>query len=456
MSATLNTCLIIALIFFSCLYYGSTTLLGAVIIESVVAVLVLWWLVDLARQRQLSFMRTGIFFFFASFVGLCLFQLIPLPLPLIRLIGGHGANLYRQILPNNTLTTFKTLSICPNATVGDLMKFISYIGAFFLVVNRLELKRHFGWIINAIIFLGVIISVFGIVQKYSYKERVYWFDLPVAGIAPFGPFINRNNFSGYINMIIPLALGAFLSDASLSKKAIYGISAWIMVLALFLSSSRAGLLIFISVLLCMIVLSRMKESLKKRTRLLLVSFSLIFLFSFFHIDFKELWTRVTHIFTNEMLVVFGHGYSWRDILRICRDFPLFGTGLGTFGNISTMYKTTSVQVIFTYAHNDYFQLLSETGLAGFFCVSAAFILYSKKLIAAWLERRNIYAVAMVAGGICSIFGMLVYSLLDFNLHIPATALLFFVIMGLIFRMTWAKMEYSRPEYPSFIILAECS
>jgi O-antigen ligase len=114
-------------------------------------------------------------------------------------------------------------------------------------------------------------------------------------------------------------------------------------------------------------------------------------------------------------------------IRIWRDFPFFGTGLGTFGSISSMYKTTLDQVLYTHAHNDYLELLSNTGLVGFILVALFFGLYFKIIIKAWLKRNNDYVVCLGLGGICSILGMLVYSLLDFNLQIPANALLFFII-----------------------------
>ena len=163
-------------------------------------------------------------------------------------------------------------------------------------------------------------------------------------------------------------------------------------------------------------------------------------FIIFFDEAKISWQRALTLLHRENFAVLGHGYSWLDILKIWRDFPIFGTGLGTFGNISAMYKSSFLQNSFIYAHNDYLQLLSETGIVGLFSISLFFIFYFYAVLKSWLERRDSYVICVVLGGLASIFSILAYSFLDFNLHIPATALLFFVILGLVYRLSHSHFE----------------
>lgn len=58
----------------------------------------------------------------------------------------------------------------------------------------------------------------------------------------------------------------------------------------------------------------------------------------------------------------------------------------------------------------------------------------------WFTRHTSFVVCLSLGGLSSVFGTLIYSFLDFNLHIPANALLFFVIIGLVYRLTFAKFS----------------
>lgn len=436
----------IFLIIFSGLAYGSVTILPITVIETSVAFLILLWFVDMAYKKSLLFIKTGLFIPIVLLLGVIIFQLVYLPESLIRLVSETTFNLYKNFMPENISgPSFFTLSIYPNVTITELFKILSFISIFFIIINKIETKKQLDCIINTIIFFGLAISLFGIIQKYSYSGRVYWFDLEGSAGTPFGPFVNRNNFAGYINMIIPLAIGYFLTDMPLSKRIIYGSSIGIMSLALFLSLSRAGMLVYLAILLFFLLLSRFKETLKGKTKIILLWLILILCLFIFFMDFRIIWQRLSTLFKKESFIILGHGYSWLDITRIWCEFPIFGTGLGTFGNISSMYKTTPSQSLFTYAHNDYLQLLSEVGFLGFIFVSIFFILYFRNVTRMWLKRHNSYVLCIVLGGLSSIFGMLVYSLLDFNLHIPANAILFFITMGLIYRLVFSRFNHVIPK-----------
>jgi len=287
-------------------------------------------------------------------------------------------------------------------------------------------------ILNTIIALGVCISIFTFIQRYVFAQQT------MSAVSGYGPFFNKNNFAGYINMIIPLALGYFLYEKSLNKKTIYGFSIVIMSLALFLSLSRAGILVYILGLIFILLFSRMRETLRDKAGILTIWIIAIVVSALFFIDTKIVWGALGSLFKKETLVVLGHGYSWGDIIRMWKDFPMFGTGLGTFVHMSGMYKTTADQNLFIYAHNDYLQLMSETGLWGCIFIFLFFLQYFRSLFKVWLLRRDTYAVCMIFGATTSLFVMLVYSFLDFNLHIPANALLFFVIMGMAFRIAFTQ------------------
>ena len=444
MPATIVQYLLPILIIFSCLFYGSVTAFPLTIIEAVVGLMILFWLAEMAYKGRASFVKTAFLTPAALFLLFIVFQLIPLPINLIRIVSYNTAHLYETFIPAGISRGFFSLSIYPDSTFSELLKFLTYIGIFLIIINQIKTKRQFNTIINTIIGLGFIISFLGIIQRYTYSDRVYWFDPPASAASPFGPFANRNNFSGYINMVIPLTLGYSLTEMPLAKRLIYGFCLVIMSLALFLSLSRAGLLIYIAVLGFILLLSTFKNSLKTKTRIFSVwSFLLVSLFIFF-MEAKTAWQRLLTLFERETFVIFGHGYSWLDIVKIWEDFPIFGTGLGTFGSISSMYKTTPIQFLFTYAHNDYLQLLSEVGLAGLILATLFFIFYFRSVLKMWLKRHDSYVVCLVLGGMGSVLSMLAYSFLDFNLQIPANGLLFFIIMGLVYRLVYMRFNDAEP------------
>lgn len=117
-----------------------------------------------------------------------------------------------------------------------------------------------------------------------------------------------------------------------------------------------------------------------------------------------------------------------------KDFPLFGTGLGTFGYAYPLYKV-SVQkpLIYLYAHNDYLQVLAETGVLGFASLmSALFIFFysSLKALTRLSAAGNYFRFYVLLGSLTGIFSILVHSLTDFNLQIPSNALYFAFLIGL--------------------------
>jgi O-antigen ligase len=114
------------------------------------------------------------------------------------------------------------------------------------------------------------------------------------------------------------------------------------------------------------------------------------------------------------------------------DFPIFGTGFGTFQYIYRKYKTWDDLFLYKHAHNDYLEILSDLGLIGFLIVLVGIVLFLRKILLRWIERRDPYAKGITLGGVCGVFAILGHSLVDFNLHIPANALFLSIILGLIF------------------------
>jgi O-antigen ligase len=107
--------------------------------------------------------------------------------------------------------------------------------------------------------------------------------------------------------------------------------------------------------------------------------------------------------------------------------PILGWGLGTFETIYPQFRSFYTNLLVDKAHNDYLQLVAETGLVGFaimiwFLVSTFRRAVPK--IRNWPSDVN-GAVALAA--VIGIAGILVHSLVDFNLEIPANALLFYVL-----------------------------
>ena len=121
---------------------------------------------------------------------------------------------------------------------------------------------------------------------------------------------------------------------------------------------------------------------------------------------------------------------WKDTLNLSRDFPLFGVGLGNFQTIYPKYKTLTTPTLWEHAHNDYVEMLADTGWVGLllFFGGIWFLLFST--IKKWKQRRDPFPASITLGGFIGAISLLCHCLVEFNLHIPSNAFLLFVILGL--------------------------
>lgn len=124
------------------------------------------------------------------------------------------------------------------------------------------------------------------------------------------------------------------------------------------------------------------------------------------------------------------GQLWRDTLGLIKAFPAFGCGLGAYESCFAKYQSVTPMFTFDFAHNDYLQLMAELGVIGF----AAGFLFLLRLFrqtvrtAITAPPRDRRCVAMACAG--SFTAILVHSLADFNLYIPANAMLLAWISGI--------------------------
>ena len=116
--------------------------------------------------------------------------------------------------------------------------------------------------------------------------------------------------------------------------------------------------------------------------------------------------------------------------HIFRDHPLTGTGVGTMISVYPAYETAYNGTIVDHVHDDHFELLAETGVVGTSCWLTFIVLlavYGLKNVSA---HQDPVVRAVQLGTLVGCVGLLVHSFVDFNLHIPANALLFYVMAGM--------------------------
>jgi len=321
--------------------------------------------------------------------------------------------------------------------VSDLIVLFVAVQAFW----TLEDWRGFVWFG---IFFGFLVSLFAILQQLTSNGKIYWVREISSGVSPFGPYVNRNHFAGFAELIIPLALVPLvLGRVRRERRLVVGLFAVLPIGALFLSASRGGIVSFAvelgALALVMILRRTMGKQLLAGVSVLVVASLLVS-----WLGVGQILKRLSSVQLRE--VTAGKRASMReDTWRIFLDHPFLGTGLGTLRTVYPSYETLYDGKIVNHTHNDYLEALAETGvLGGLCCAWFLGVLFSESL-KRLRQVNHSFAGALQLSGLVASTGFLVHSFVDFNLHIPANALLFFLMAHL---ATAEIPQSSRPASPT--------
>ena len=323
---------------------------------------------------------------------------------------------------------FRATASLYNTRIELLLLLASLILLFLAVqaFRTLEDWRGFVWFGMS---LGFLVSIFGILQHLTFNGKLYWFREMRYGGIPFGPYVNRNHFAGFAELVLPLALVPMvLGRVRRERRVVVGLFAILPVAALFLSASRGGIVSFavqLGVLALFMIRRRAfgKQLFAGAVILLLASLLVAWL------GVGRILQRFSSLQTLE--ITSGKRASMRrDTWHIFVDHPVIGTGLGTLQIVFPPYETLYDGKIVNHTHNDYLEALAETGLLGGLCCAwfiAVLVIQSLKRVR---QLNNSFAGALQLSGFVACTGLLVHALVDFNFHIPSNLLLFFMMTHL--------------------------
>lgn len=308
----------------------------------------------------------------------------------------------------------------------ELQLLLAYAVLLFLASQAFRTAEDWRGFVWFVMSFGFLVAIFGILQHLTFNGKLYWFREMRYGGIPFGPYVNRNHFAGFAELVIPVALVPLvLGKVRRERWFAVAIFALLPIGALFLSASRGGMLSFaaeIGVLALLMVLRRAGgRNVLAGGVVLLLAFLLVS-----WLGVRQILERFSSMQSLEVTV--GKRATMRqDAWHMFRDHPWTGTGLGTLPLVFPAYESLYDGKIINHAHNDYLEMLADTGLAGALCctwyLGALFFVSLKQL----LVTDNSFAAALHLSGLVACCGFLVHSLVDFNLHMPGNALLFFLM-----------------------------
>jgi len=398
----------------------------------------------------------------ATLLSLVALQLVPIPVRAAEWIRSdhHGWN---AIASGSQATNFSSLSIAPYYTWTHLLVLVCCVAVYFLAQRlgqeRGSRRRLMFWLL----ILGAFEALYGLVQYLSGWQQIFAYVKKYNLEEATGTYINRNHYAGFLEMIIPFSLAVLLHEHSkfsrtnqsarswkgllaggnLSRVGLWLFAVIVMIAALLSSRSRMGIIAAVSSIAIMSVFSGFQRRAGAWLgAMIMIAVTVLVLW----IGAGSALGRFGSI-SNEYVSSNDSRLSlWKDTARLIGDHPFLGSGLGTFPVAFTAVQGTFLGKFVNHAHNDYLEFASDLG------IPAALLFFgSVLLLLARLAKRTPcseagFERAVALGCLGSIAAILVHSLTDFNLYIPANALLFSLILGLAAAICSAGPARSRQEH----------
>lgn len=325
----------------------------------------------------------------------------------------------------------------------DLTLLVADLIILFLAAQAFRTVEDWKGFVWFVMGFGFLVAIFGILQQLTFNGKLYWFREMRYGGIPFGPYVNRNHFAGFIELVIPVALVPLaLGKVRKERWYVVGIFALVPIGALFLSASRGGIVSFGAELAVLALLMVLRRTAGRHA----LAGGLVLLLAFLMVSWlgvRQVLDRFSSLQTLEVTV--GKRATMRqDTWRIFLDHPWTGTGLGTLQKVFPAYETLYDGRVVNHTHNDYLEELAETGIAGGLCWACFLGVLFFGSLRQLFQRDKSFAAALHLSGLVACSGFLVHSLVDFNLHIPANALLFLLMAHL----ATGEIRPATPPFPA--------
>ena len=433
---------ILAVVVLSPLPFGSVQPWSILTFELTLFFLAICWFIQIYIDGS-SFVRiTPLGWALAGLVILFFFQTVFLPRALIQILSPQGSEIYQEA--TRSFQKVHPLSLYSYITMGELYKLAAYLIFYLLVVNRRN-SKFFQRALIAVIGITFFETFYGLFEFLSGRFKIFWYLNAVSIGNTSGTFINKNHYAIFLEMGILVWISFFIEK--ISKKIQYSKGIKALILDFFSEKNIICLLfIFLSAgTVAAIIFSGSRAG-------VVLSLTGIMLYLFFVLFFYGNWIRkcflgifigvsiasTIWILAGDLRQVVGNIKSgahqrdlrydiFQDSLNITKDFFVFGCGLGAYQYVFPLYqfktKPAEAGTYVDHAHNDYLELVCESGFVGGIILLVGGLLTFLRAF----YRIDLLKLGVLVGLVC----VTLHNFLDFSFHIPSIALMYLFLMGFI-------------------------
>jgi hypothetical protein len=395
------------------------------------------------RTRHLTLALSGI-------AAAIFFQIVEVPFSWLAELSPQVERFLNEFELGYRPTGKHALSLDAPTTAVAFGLFFAF--ALFLIgLMRAVRYMKLDTLMSQLMTFAVGLAIFGIVQKAMMDDvnpSLYGFWRPEHGGQPFGPFINRNHFAGWMVMVLPLVIGYSCAVVYRSRRpASTDLGAWArwlttveasrfllvafvviaLGMSLALTGSRSGIASF-AVAVAVFGAFLLTRSGARRARTMAAVYLSVLLVS------AVTWAgvdRTVDRFGKASSDAVGRLDAWADTVAIIRDFPVFGTGLGTYGRAMLLYQTKGRDVMYAEAHNDYLQIAAEGGFLVVVPIIVTFVVMGviiRRRLVSGDDDPLTYWIRV--GAVAGLAGIAAQSIVEFSLQMPGNRVMFVLLLAL--------------------------
>lgn len=436
------------LILFMPLPWGGNSTWASMLIACGVIALGLWtlWL-PVAEKTTESRSLSYLFIVWLSWLAVIGLQLIALPASWLEILSPAALQLRCDVLSAETCLAPQTLSLYPEETQRKLLFSIALMVLYFSVTRLLTQRKQLICLMYVLLISGLFQAAYGVFMGLSGLNYGFFAVKPVGHGLATGTFVNQNHLAGYLEMCAGIGIGLLIYQFKsveklnswrdrlsrvfqglLSAKVLVRLSLVVIVIGLIMTRSRMGNSAFFG----SVVIGGFAWLLLtgKATKLTMFLFASLIIVDVYLIGgwfgFERVAESIGSTDLKTELRVPVAQFSW----DMAKDFPLLGSGLGSYASVFPGYKQGYTGPLFAHAHNDYLEFFTEVGVIG--CIPLAIIwLYGFYCsIYAMRKRRSTLHQSLGLGCFMAMTSIAIHSFVDFNLQIPANAATFVLILAL--------------------------
>jgi len=302
---------------------------------------------------------------------------------------------------------------------------------------------------------GALLAMEGLIQRADGGAKLLWImetRINREATSQFGPYAYRSNAAQYFNLLWPAVLGfwCWREQAARRERGDAGTHRILIPLIVLIavcpiiSLSRAGAIVtLINVIAASAVVMLSVRRLRRRMAAGIGIAIAVIVCATLFFNGSELLKRFA---TSSKDFYEGRELTYQTAKGMLRDYPVFGTGPGTFEHVFQLYRKNSDEYWPAQLHNDWLETAITFGWLGFGLIGAAFLL----ILAAWFIPGQIRAPwAFIAMLWISLAGCLIHARVDFPFQIYST--LFFVILLCAILFSFSKSHRCTDAEPALIL-----